>query len=70
MKARAVTAVTPMAHVAVGHAGLRYVLDDGPGITRRRQGAAFVFHLPSGARVRDKPTLQRIRALGHSTRVD
>lgn len=63
MKASAISAATPTAHVAAGHAGLRYVVDEGPGITRRRRGGTFVYDLPSGARLRDKPTLQRIRAL-------
>ncbi len=49
--------------MAAGHAGLRYVLDQRPGITRRRHGTTFVYHLPSGARLRDKPTLHRIRSL-------
>ncbi len=63
MKARAArpAAVTPK--VAAGHAGLRYVLDDRPGITRDRHGANFVYHLPSGARLRDQNTLRRIRSL-------
>lgn len=63
MKASAISAETTTAHVAAGQAGLRYVLDDGPGITRRLKGDTFVYHLPSSARLRDKPTLQRIRAL-------
>ena len=44
-------------------AGLRYVSDGLPGITRRATGKAFRYLSPSGARVRDKATLHRIRDL-------
>jgi DNA topoisomerase-1 len=44
-------------------AGLRFVTDEGPGITRRRSGRLFSYVLPSGASVRDERTLNRIRAL-------
>ncbi|WP_395744793.1 DNA topoisomerase IB [Prosthecobacter sp.] len=44
-------------------AGLRYVLDEGPGITRRRRGRAFVYHLPGGKLLRDQDALRRIRSL-------
>ena len=44
-------------------AGLRYVSDAGPGITRKRQGAGFAFVDPSGKRVTDPDTLLRIRSL-------
>lgn len=63
MKASTISPATPTPNVVAGQAGLRYVLDEGPGITRRQRGGTFVYHLPSGARLRDKPTLQRIRAL-------
>src|SRR5438105_492597 len=43
--------------------GLRHVRDDGPGITRRRAGAAFRYLGPDGRPVRDARTLARIRAL-------
>ncbi|WP_455288532.1 DNA topoisomerase IB [Cupriavidus necator] len=44
-------------------AGLRYVDDSGPGITRRRQGSGFSYLGPDGERVRDAATLARIAAL-------
>jgi DNA topoisomerase-1 len=44
-------------------AGLRYVTDAMPGIRRTRRGRGFVFVKPSGALVRDRATLERIRAL-------
>ena len=44
-------------------AGLRYVSDRLPGIARRANGKAFRYLSPNGARVRDRATLHRIRAL-------
>ncbi|WP_141454838.1 DNA topoisomerase IB [Pseudoxanthomonas sp. z9] len=44
-------------------AGLIHVSDAVPGIRRRRAGKGFVYLDPSGARVRDAATLERIRAL-------
>lgn len=43
-------------------AGLTYVTDDTPGISRRRAGKGFTYRTARGA-VRDKTTLERIRAL-------
>jgi DNA topoisomerase-1 len=43
-------------------AGLTYVTDDAPGITRRRSGKGFSYRNGRGA-VRDKKTLERIRKL-------
>ena len=43
-------------------AGLTYVRDDEPGITRRRSGKGFSYH-KAGRAVRDKATLERIRKL-------
>lgn len=43
-------------------AGLTYVHDDEPGITRRRSGKAFVYR-KAGRAVGDKKTLSRIQAL-------
>jgi DNA topoisomerase-1 len=43
-------------------AHLHWVPDTGPGITRRRRGSHFSY-LKDGAPVRDRPTLDRIRAL-------
>ncbi|MFC3124141.1 DNA topoisomerase IB [Pseudoroseomonas globiformis] len=44
-------------------AGLRYVSDAEPGITRRRSGSGFSFRDPSGHPIRDKAELARIKAL-------
>lgn len=44
-------------------AGLRYVLDAGPGIRRRRAGKGFAYTGPDGRPIRDPGTLKRIRSL-------
>jgi DNA topoisomerase I len=44
-------------------AGLQYVCDDVPGITRQRSGKDFRYLRPDGRAVRDRQTLGRIRAL-------
>jgi DNA topoisomerase-1 len=44
-------------------ADLRYVNDDQPGISRRRSGRGFAYRDASGAPVRDRITLARIRSL-------
>jgi DNA topoisomerase I len=44
-------------------AGLRYVSDTLPGITRHRSGRGFSYRDPQGRRVQDASTLDRIRAL-------
>lgn len=44
-------------------AGLRYVSDDQPGISRRRAGKGFSYRDADGHSVRDATTLARIRAL-------
>jgi DNA topoisomerase-1 len=44
-------------------AALRYVSDDTPGIMRRRAGSGFVYATADGKRLRDRETLDRIRAL-------
>jgi DNA topoisomerase I len=44
-------------------AGLRYVSDAEPGITRRRRGQGFSYHRPDGSTVRDDRTRDRIAAL-------
>jgi len=43
--------------------GLIYVSDGSPGLRRKRAGKGFAYLLPSGARLRDQATLQRIRSL-------
>jgi DNA topoisomerase-1 len=44
-------------------AGLRYVTDDSPGITRRRSGKTFRYFSTDGALIRDESVLGRIRSL-------
>jgi DNA topoisomerase-1 len=44
-------------------AGLRYVSDTRPGITRHPKGDGFEYRDPSGAPVKDEATLERIRSL-------
>jgi len=44
-------------------AGLRYVSDAEPGISRVRQGSGFVYHDPKGRQIRNARTLERIRAI-------
>ncbi len=43
-------------------AGLRYLTDDRPGLTRRRAGKGFAYYDPQGKRVTDKQVLARIAA--------
>ena len=52
----------PQAAAKLAH--LRYVHDDGPGITRRRAPGGFAYFHPDGAPVIDEATLTRIRLLG------
>jgi DNA topoisomerase I len=49
--------------VAARAAGLRYTLDTGPGIRRRRAGSGWSYRDPAGVRIDDAPVLQRIRSL-------
>jgi DNA topoisomerase-1 len=44
-------------------AGLRYVSDDRPGITRRRSGRGFTYVEPDGAPIRDRRERARIAAI-------
>jgi DNA topoisomerase-1 len=44
-------------------AGLRYVSDESPGITRRRKGASFIYHDKEGKRITDPLESKRIRSL-------
>ncbi|WP_407353551.1 DNA topoisomerase IB [Luteimonas sp. R10] len=54
---------TPDAEADAADAGLVYVCDDQPGISRRRAGRGFCYRMPDGSLVRDPQTLARIRAL-------
>lgn len=44
-------------------ASLVYVSDEDPGITRRRAGKGFSYRAPDGSPIRERDTLDRIRAL-------
>jgi DNA topoisomerase-1 len=44
-------------------AGLRYVTDDRPGITRRRAGRGFSYRAPDGSAIRDRRRLAEFKAL-------
>jgi len=44
-------------------AGLRYVTDDRPGITRRKAGKGFAYYGPDGEKITDEATLARIRSI-------
>lgn len=48
---------------AAEEAGLRYMTDDRPGITRRGAGKGFSYRDAQGERITDKKTLERIKAL-------
>src|SRR6478609_10489053 len=48
---------------AAEYAGLTYVSDEKPGIRRRRSGKGFRYENNDGARIKDGPTLKRIKAL-------
>lgn len=49
---------------ALRRIGLIYVNDAQPGIRRERHGRGFCYRLPDGELLRDRKTLDRIRALG------
>ncbi|WP_432261308.1 DNA topoisomerase IB [Cupriavidus sp. TMH.W2] len=57
------TEATATLDTVLRDAGLRYVDDCSPGITRRRHGSGFSYAGPDGKRVRDAATLARIAAL-------
>ena len=44
-------------------AGLRYVSDDMPGITRKKTGKHFAYFAPDGKKITDKAELSRIKSL-------
>ncbi len=51
-------------HVAAARsAGLRYVTDAQPGITRRRAGSGWAYHSPRGMRITDADERQRLASL-------
>ncbi|HEY1881617.1 MAG TPA: hypothetical protein VGG51_01090 [Candidatus Cybelea sp.] len=49
--------------LAAREAGLRYIDDRKPGITRRKRGKHFAYFLPDGKPVSDETELQRIKSL-------
>jgi DNA topoisomerase I len=53
----------PTPSEAARSAGLRYLPDDVPGITRHSAGSGFTYKGPEGRRISDAATLARIRAL-------
>jgi DNA topoisomerase-1 len=48
---------------AAKEAGLVYVSDDSPGITRKKSGKSFQYFNAAGKQIRDRQTLDRIRML-------
>jgi DNA topoisomerase-1 len=50
-------------HLSARAAGLLYVRDDAPGITRRRSGKGFSYRSAAGSAITDRDELARIRAL-------
>ena len=60
---RASAAVSRDPERDAGRAGLRYVSDADPGLTRHRAGRGFTYRGVSGRRLTDAATLARIRAL-------
>jgi len=61
----AVKAAAPVAEAAASAraAGLRYVSDARPGISRERNGDGFAYYMPDGEPVADERQLERIRKL-------
>jgi DNA topoisomerase-1 len=59
----AIEDVVPPSVVSAEEAGLRFVADDEPGISRHRSGNSFRYKSSSGAVVKDARTLARIRSL-------
>ncbi|CAN5682741.1 hypothetical protein BH23CHL4_BH23CHL4_23570 [soil metagenome] len=53
----------PVPHSTAESAGLRYVTDAGPGITRIKSGKGFRYVDTNGEPLRDKTTLERIKAI-------
>lgn len=60
---RGVSAPADPAAEAAHEAGLIYTTDEEPGINRVRRGKRFEYAGPDGKRIRDAPTLERIRSL-------
>jgi DNA topoisomerase-1 len=58
-----IEAIKPNPESSAEAAGLRYVSDEEPGIRRKKAGKGFSYTAPDGTALRDKVTLDRIRAL-------
>ena len=56
--------ITPDPVESAKAAGLRYVTDEKPGITRKRRGRYFTYFSPDGERITDEETINRIKSLG------
>lgn len=63
MRRRAPSKVVPTPVESAKEAGLRYVSDSQPGLTRRRSGKSFRYFDAEGKPVRDQATMARIRSL-------
>ena len=65
LQSAAAEPVTPLENpvASARAAGLRYVADDKPGLTRHKRGKGFVYRGPDGKPVKDAATLARIRSL-------
>lgn len=59
----AIESLNPDPPAAAREAGLHYVSDDMPGITRRRAGKGFAYYDPDGRRITDRAEIRRIRSL-------
>jgi DNA topoisomerase-1 len=57
------TTALPESVQSAKEAGLRYIVDDRPGIQRRRAGKGFRYIGADGKTIRDRETLARIRSL-------
>lgn len=53
----------PAPHESAQEAGLRYVSDSEPGLTRKASGKSFVYLKADGSRIKDDATLGRIKSL-------
>ena len=61
--ARKALAITEDPKVSARSAGLRYVTDTSPGMTRKRCGSSFRFYDPDGKQIKAPAELKRIRSL-------
>ena len=64
--ARKVVSITEDPKASARSAGLRYVSDASPGITRKRRGSSFRFYKAEEEPIKDRGELKRIRSLAVS----